>query len=66
MHHRLRRHQVGRPGDQAGASDFLRKPYDLDELILAVETAARAFSRDAHLNVYRRKDRELYNPHQIV
>ena len=24
-----------------GASDFLRKPYDLDELILAVETASR-------------------------
>src|SRR5512140_1981680 len=39
-----------------GASDFLRKPYDLDELILAVETASRSFARDAHLSVYRRKD----------
>jgi len=49
-----------------GATDFLRKPYDLDELILAVQTAARSFARDAHLNVYRRKDRGLYNPDQIV
>ena len=49
-----------------GASDFLRKPYELDELILAVQTAARAFSRDAHLNVYRRKDRGTYRPDQVI
>jgi two-component system, NtrC family, response regulator AtoC len=49
-----------------GATDFLRKPYDLDELILAVETASRAFSRDAQLTVYRRKDRGLYNPDEIL
>ncbi|MFH1833814.1 MAG: sigma-54 dependent transcriptional regulator [bacterium] len=51
---------------KAGATDFLRKPYDLDELTLAVETAARTFARDAHLRVYRRKDRSLYNPEQIL
>jgi len=49
-----------------GASDFLRKPYDLDELLLAVDTASKTFSRDAHLTVYRRKDRSLYNPDQIL
>ncbi len=51
---------------KAGATDFLRKPYDLDELILAVETAAKTFARDAQLRVYRRKDRSLYNPDQIL
>jgi len=49
-----------------GATDFLRKPYDLDELFLAVDTASRTFSRDAQLTVYRRKDRGLYNPDEIL
>jgi two-component system, NtrC family, response regulator AtoC len=49
-----------------GASDFLRKPYDLDELVLALETASRSFSRDTHLSVYRRKDRSLYHPDEIL
>ncbi len=49
-----------------GASDFLRKPYDLDELILSLETAARSFSREAELSGYRRKDRGRYNPDEIL
>jgi len=48
-----------------GASDFLRKPYYLDELVLAIETAGRAFARDTQLSVYRRKDRGSYNPDEI-
>ena len=49
-----------------GATDFLRKPYDLDELILAVETALRAFARETQLTMYRRKDRRLYNRKEIL
>ncbi len=49
-----------------GAGNFLRKPYDLEELISAVDAAARDYSRDAHLLVYRRKDRGLYNPDEII
>jgi DNA-binding NtrC family response regulator len=32
-----------------GASDFVRKPYELDEITLAVETAAQAFARESAL-----------------
>lgn len=49
-----------------GASDFLRKPYDLDELMLAIETAGRSFSREAQLTVYRRRDRERYDKSELV
>jgi len=49
-----------------GAADFLHKPYDLEELLHAVRTASRTFSRDAHLALYRRKDRTLYRPEEII
>jgi two-component system response regulator AtoC len=49
-----------------GASDFLRKPYDLDELILALETAARSFSREAQLTVYQERDRDRYDRDELL
>ena len=51
---------------ELGASDFLRKPYDLDELYLAVDSVSKTFSRDTQLTGYRRKDRNLYNPDEIL
>ncbi len=32
-----------------GAADFVRKPYELDEITLAVESAAQAFARESEL-----------------
>lgn len=49
-----------------GAIDFLKKPYDMDEVVLSVETARRASARDGHLAGYRRRDRGRYDREQIV
>ncbi len=49
-----------------GAADFLRKPYDMDEVVLAVETARKASSRDSYLAVYQRRDRGRYARDQIL
>jgi DNA-binding NtrC family response regulator len=39
-----------------GAADFLKKPYDLEELLHAVRSAAKSLQRDRRLKVYRRQD----------
>jgi two-component system response regulator AtoC len=39
-----------------GAADFLKKPYDLEELLHAVRSAAKSLQRDRRLRVYRRQD----------
>jgi two-component system, NtrC family, response regulator AtoC len=49
-----------------GAADFLRKPYDMDEVVLAVETAQKASARDIHLAGYRRRERGRYDAEQII
>ncbi|MEZ4655850.1 MAG: response regulator [Candidatus Eisenbacteria bacterium] len=51
---------------KAGACDFLHKPYDLDELNLAIESAARSSAREAQLTVYRRKDRGSYRRESVI
>jgi two-component system response regulator AtoC len=51
---------------KAGACDFLHKPYDLDELETAIESAARSSMREAQLTVYRRKDRSNYGRESVV
>ncbi len=49
-----------------GAIEYLKKPYDLEELFAAVENAARSFSREAELDVYRRSDRERNGRNEMV
>jgi DNA-binding NtrC family response regulator len=49
-----------------GAIDFLKKPYDMDEVVLSVETARKASARDGHLAGYRRRDRGRYDREQII
>lgn len=49
-----------------GAVDFLRKPYDMDEVVLAVNTARKASTRDRQLAVYRRRESGRYAQEQIV
>jgi two-component system response regulator AtoC len=41
---------------KAGAADFLKKPYDLEELLHAVKSAAKSLQRDRRLKLYRRQD----------
>ncbi len=49
-----------------GAADFLRKPYDMDEVVLAVETARKASARDGYLAVYRRREQGRYAEEQML
>ncbi len=49
-----------------GAADFLRKPYDMDELVLAVGTARKAAARDSHLAIYRRRERGRLAGEQLI
>ena len=37
-----------------GAADFVRKPYELDEITLAVESAAQAFARESEPATFKR------------
>jgi len=49
-----------------GATDFVRKPYELDEIALAVEGAAQAYAREAELDVLRRPARERLHVQEIL
>jgi len=49
-----------------GASDFLHKPYDLDELLVAIETAGRAYAREAELDAHRTRERERYGRSEAI
>ena len=49
-----------------GAADFLKKPYDLEELEHAVRSAARSLVRDRQLKVYRTRDRARYARTQMI
>jgi DNA-binding NtrC family response regulator len=49
-----------------GAADFVRKPYELDEITLAVESAAQAFARETELEGFRRPALERYLSEEIL
>ncbi|MGE5049318.1 MAG: sigma-54-dependent transcriptional regulator [Deltaproteobacteria bacterium] len=49
-----------------GATDFVRKPYELDEITLAVESAAQAFARDAGLGGFRGPAGERLEAQEIL
>jgi two-component system response regulator AtoC len=49
-----------------GATDFVRKPYELEEITLAVESAAQAFARDSDLEAIRRTGAERLAPQEIL
>ncbi len=38
-----------------GACDFLRKPYEMEDIVLAVESASRHFRQASELDLYRRQ-----------
>ncbi|MBD3337187.1 MAG: response regulator [Candidatus Eisenbacteria bacterium] len=49
-----------------GAQDFLRKPYEVEELQHAVRSALRSQEQETRLKVYRRRDRARYAQDRII
>jgi DNA-binding NtrC family response regulator len=49
-----------------GACDFLRKPYEMEDIELAVESAARSFRQQSHLDLYRRSAWQRFSHEEIV
>ncbi|MFH1144173.1 MAG: sigma-54 dependent transcriptional regulator [Candidatus Eisenbacteria bacterium] len=49
-----------------GAADFLKKPYDLEELLHAVRSAAESHTRDRQLKGYRKRDQSRYAHSQMI
>jgi len=51
---------------KAGAGDFLKKPYELDELLLAVRAAVRNLDRDTQLAGFRRRALERHHADRMI
>jgi DNA-binding NtrC family response regulator len=51
---------------KAGAGDFLKKPYELDELLLAVRSAVRNVERDTQLAGFRQRALARHHADQMV
>lgn len=49
-----------------GACDFLRKPYEMEDIVLAVESAARTFRQASELDLRRRQAWEHYSGEEII
>jgi two-component system, NtrC family, response regulator AtoC len=49
-----------------GACDFLRKPYEMEDIVLAVESAAKGFRQATELDLYRRNAWKHYSGEEIV
>jgi DNA-binding NtrC family response regulator len=49
-----------------GACDFLRKPYEMEDIALAVESAGRTFRQASELDLYRRQAWKHYSGEEIV
>ncbi len=49
-----------------GACDFLRKPYELEDIALAVDSAGKTFRQASELDLYRRQAWRNYTGEEIV
>jgi DNA-binding NtrC family response regulator len=49
-----------------GACDFVRKPYEMEDIVLAVESAARTFKQATELDLYRRRAWQTYSGEEII
>ena len=49
-----------------GACDFLRKPYEMEDIVLAIESAGRNFRQATQLDLYRRRAWESYTGEEII
>src|SRR4249919_348654 len=49
-----------------GACDFLRKPYEMEDIALAAESAGRHFRQASELDLYRRQAWKNYTGEEII
>ena len=49
-----------------GACDFLRKPYEMEDIVLAVESARKTFRQASELDLYRRQAWRQYSDEEII
>jgi len=49
-----------------GASDFLRKPYEMEDIVMAVDSAGRTFQTASELDLYRRQAWKQYSGEEII
>jgi two-component system response regulator AtoC len=49
-----------------GACDFLRKPYEMEDIAMAVESAGRTFRQATELDAYRRQAWKQYSGEEII
>ena len=49
-----------------GACDFVRKPYEMEDIVLAVESAGRNFRQASELDLYRRRAWQHYSGEEII
>jgi len=49
-----------------GACDFLRKPYEMEDILLATDSAGRTFRQASQLDLYRRRAWEAYTGEEII
>jgi len=49
-----------------GAAEFLKKPYEIEEITLAVKGVAKNVARERHLSLYRRRELDRFAGQPIV
>jgi two-component system response regulator AtoC len=49
-----------------GACDFVRKPYEMEDIVLAVDSAGRNFRQASELDLYRRRAWQHYSGEEII
>ena len=49
-----------------GACDFLRKPYEMEDIVLAVGSASQTFRQASELDLYRRRAWREYSDEEII
>src|SRR5262245_46979596 len=49
-----------------GACDFLRKPYEMEDIVLAVDSASQTFRQASELDLYRRRAWREYSDEEII
>jgi DNA-binding NtrC family response regulator len=49
-----------------GACDFLRKPYEMEDIVLAVQAAGHTFRQATELDLYRRQAWRQYSDEEII
>ncbi|HKA23741.1 MAG TPA: sigma-54 dependent transcriptional regulator [Candidatus Eisenbacteria bacterium] len=49
-----------------GASDFVRKPYEMEDIVLAVQAAEQSFARETELDGFRRGQQDHFRSGEIL